>query len=73
MGSIVTATGSAARADDSDRESHLFRSPTFHVTERHVAIPITLGILAFMLLWDSKRQQIWDKVAGTVIVDGLAY
>jgi uncharacterized RDD family membrane protein YckC len=37
-----------------------------------IAIPITLGILAFMLLWDSKRQQVWDKVAGTVIVDGLA-
>lgn len=35
-----------------------------------VVIPITLGILLFMLLWDGKRQQVWDKVAGTVIVDG---
>jgi uncharacterized RDD family membrane protein YckC len=26
-------------------------------------------VLDFMLLWDKDRQQLWDKIAGTVIVD----
>ena len=30
---------------------------------------VTLGILNFMLLWDSRKQQIWDKVATTLVVD----
>lgn len=30
---------------------------------------ITFGITTFMLLWDNNRQEIWDKVAGTIVVD----
>jgi uncharacterized RDD family membrane protein YckC len=26
-------------------------------------------VLDFMLLWDKDRQQLWDKVAGTIVVD----
>jgi uncharacterized RDD family membrane protein YckC len=26
-------------------------------------------ILDFMLLWDKDRQQLWDKIAGTIVVD----
>ena len=29
----------------------------------------TLGIMTFMLLWDGKKQEVWDKIAGTVVVD----
>ena len=32
------------------------------------AIPFTLGILAFMPLWDKRNQNIWDKVSGTYVV-----
>ena len=31
-----------------------------------IAIPLTLGILLFMPLWDSNNQNIWDKVSGLV-------
>ncbi len=27
-------------------------------------------VLYFMLLWDGKRQQLWDKIADTVVVEG---
>jgi len=30
---------------------------------------LTLGVLYFMLLWDDKNQQLWDKIAGTVVVE----
>jgi uncharacterized RDD family membrane protein YckC len=34
---------------------------------------VTFGIapliLNFMLLWDKERQQLWDKIAGTLVVD----
>jgi uncharacterized RDD family membrane protein YckC len=26
-------------------------------------------VLDFMLLWDKDRQQLWDKIAGTIVVD----
>jgi len=26
-------------------------------------------ILYFMLLWDDRNQEIWDKLVGTVVVD----
>jgi uncharacterized RDD family membrane protein YckC len=26
-------------------------------------------ILDFMLLWDKDRQELWDKIAGTIVVD----
>jgi uncharacterized RDD family membrane protein YckC len=26
-------------------------------------------VLDFMLLWDKDRQELWDKIAGTIIVD----
>jgi len=26
-------------------------------------------VLDFMLLWDQDRQQLWDKIAGTIVVD----
>jgi uncharacterized RDD family membrane protein YckC len=26
-------------------------------------------VLDFMLLWDKDRQELWDKVAGTIVVD----
>jgi uncharacterized RDD family membrane protein YckC len=28
----------------------------------------TLGIIYFMILWDKNNQELWDKVAGTVVV-----
>ncbi len=35
---------------------------------------VTFGIgsfiLLFMLCWDSKRQELWDKIASTLVVDG---
>jgi uncharacterized RDD family membrane protein YckC len=30
---------------------------------------LTLGIANMWLLWDSQRQELWDKVAGTIVVD----
>jgi uncharacterized RDD family membrane protein YckC len=30
---------------------------------------LTLGIANLWLLWDSQRQELWDKVAGTIVVD----
>jgi uncharacterized RDD family membrane protein YckC len=30
---------------------------------------VTFGITTFMLLWDNNRQEIWDKVAGTIVID----
>jgi uncharacterized RDD family membrane protein YckC len=30
--------------------------------------PVSL-VLSFMLLWDKKRQELWDKVAGTIVVN----
>ncbi|HSH58253.1 MAG TPA: RDD family protein [Acidimicrobiales bacterium] len=29
----------------------------------------TFGILTFMLLWDRNNQEVWDKVAGSIVVD----
>jgi hypothetical protein len=29
----------------------------------------TLGIAYFWLVWDSRNQELWDKVVGTVIVN----
>ena len=29
----------------------------------------TLSVLSFMLLWDKNHQEVWDKVAGTIVVD----
>jgi uncharacterized RDD family membrane protein YckC len=26
-------------------------------------------VLAFMLLWDNSRQEVWDKIAGTLVVN----
>lgn len=34
-----------------------------------LAITFTLGILLFMPFWDKRRQNIWDKVSGTVVVN----
>ena len=34
-----------------------------------LAALFTVGILNFMLLWDKNHQQIWDKVAGTIVVN----
>jgi uncharacterized RDD family membrane protein YckC len=30
---------------------------------------VAVIVLDFMLLWDKDRQQLWDKIAGTIIVD----
>jgi len=30
---------------------------------------LTLGIANFWLLWDSKNQELWDKVVATIVVD----
>jgi hypothetical protein len=30
---------------------------------------ITLGIANFWLVWDSRNQELWDKVVGTVVVN----
>ena len=32
------------------------------------ALPLTLGVLVFMPFWDSRNQNIWDKVSSTVVV-----
>ena len=32
-------------------------------------VPFLPLVLDFMLLWDKNRQQLWDKVAGTIVVD----
>jgi uncharacterized RDD family membrane protein YckC len=32
-------------------------------------IPFVSLILSFMLLWDSKRQELWDKIAGTIVIN----
>jgi uncharacterized RDD family membrane protein YckC len=32
-------------------------------------IPFASLILSFMLLWDKKRQELWDKIAGTIVVN----
>ncbi len=28
-------------------------------------------VLVFMLMWDKNRQELWDKIAGTIVVDHL--
>ena len=33
-----------------------------------IAFPLTLGILVLMPLWDSKNQNLWDKVSATYVV-----
>lgn len=33
------------------------------------AILFALGILLFMPLWDKNKQNIWDKVSSTYVVD----
>ncbi len=33
-----------------------------------IAIPFTLGVLAFMPFWDKRHQNIWDKVSNTFVV-----
>ena len=30
---------------------------------------LTVGVLYFMLLWDANTQEVWDKLADTVVVD----
>jgi uncharacterized RDD family membrane protein YckC len=34
-----------------------------------LASEFTLGILYFWLLWDDQNQELWDKLAGTIVVD----
>ena len=34
----------------------------------NIAIPLTFGILALMPFWDSKKQNIWDKVSGSHVI-----
>ena len=29
----------------------------------------TLGIILFWLVWDKSKQELWDKVVGTIVVD----
>jgi uncharacterized RDD family membrane protein YckC len=29
-------------------------------------------VLSFMLCWDANRQELWDKIAGTIVVDDRA-
>lgn len=31
---------------------------------------VTLGIANFWLIWDKDNQELWDKVAGTIVVNG---
>jgi uncharacterized RDD family membrane protein YckC len=33
-----------------------------------IAIPITLGIILLMPLWDGRNRNLWDKVSGTFVV-----
>ena len=30
---------------------------------------VTAGIVNFWLLWDPHKQELWDKIAGTIVVD----
>lgn len=32
-------------------------------------VPLTLGILLLMPLWDKRNQNLWDKVSGTLVVE----
>lgn len=32
-------------------------------------IPVFGWVLAFWLMWDDDRQELWDKMAGTIVVD----
>jgi uncharacterized RDD family membrane protein YckC len=34
-----------------------------------ILVSLTFGILLFMLIWDRDNQEIWDKIAGTIVVD----
>lgn len=34
---------------------------------------VTLGIVSFWLLWDANNQELWDKVMGTIVVDGRGH
>ena len=34
-----------------------------------IVVTLTFGILLFMLIWDRDNQQVWDKIAGTIVVD----
>ena len=34
-----------------------------------ILLPLTLGIIVFMPLWDPHHQNIWDKVSGTYVVN----
>lgn len=29
----------------------------------------TLGIILFWLVWDKNKQELWDKVVGTIVVN----
>jgi uncharacterized RDD family membrane protein YckC len=29
----------------------------------------TLGLINFWLVWDKSKQELWDKVAGTIVVN----
>ena len=33
-----------------------------------IAIPITLGIILLMPLWDGRNRNLWDRVSGTLVV-----
>jgi uncharacterized RDD family membrane protein YckC len=37
-----------------------------------VAIPFTVGVLLFMPFWDKRRQNLWDKVSSTYVVNDPA-
>jgi uncharacterized RDD family membrane protein YckC len=30
---------------------------------------VTLGLVYFWMVWDKRNQELWDKVAGTIVVD----
>ena len=35
-----------------------------------VSITFGIGLITyFWLLWDAKRQELWDKMVGTIVVD----
>jgi uncharacterized RDD family membrane protein YckC len=34
-----------------------------------IAIPLTIGVLLFMPFWDTRRQNLWDKVSNTFVVN----
>ena len=56
-----------ARAQAASRRDFLLKFILFGII---VSITFGIGLITyFWLLWDAKRQELWDKMVGTIVVD----